>query len=484
MTVRTRLIASLGTMGLILILPALVGLGRLSELRNIAVDLRDRQAAATMAIGSLQASLTRFDQVQRRYIIVPDQALRVGMRDALDQAVADVGTLNEAGYALDVAPVMVELTWLGEATGRIEELMESGQEMEATEFFEQVKPRLAGAIAALEPIAISIDSGTAASAGRAQVIASRAGQGIVLVVALAILIAGLIGLRITHSLTEPLGRLQRGMARVAQGEFQAPSDLPYDRADELGGLSRSFRMMTAQLAEFQRVRAEFVSMASHELKTPLNVIGGNVEILQEGVYGDLAKEQLGALATVGDQVNILTGHVNQLLNLSRFEAGAFDLQPERVSVDDLVSGTRSSFEALARQQQIELITDVEATAPAAILGDVDRLRNEVLGNLISNAFKFTTAGGRIAIKALGSVAELRIEVQDTGEGIPADQLEHIFDKYYQPRSHARALGSGLGLAIARHVVEAHGGRIGVESRPGEGARFWFTVPVGLAESAA
>ncbi|MEN8143620.1 MAG: HAMP domain-containing sensor histidine kinase [Gemmatimonadota bacterium] len=483
MTVRTRLIASLGTMGIILILPALVGLGRLTELRNIAVDLRDRQAAATMAIGSLQASLTRFDQVQRRYIIVPDPTFRAGMREALDQAVADVSTLNEAGYEDEVAFVMAEISWLGEATGRIEELMESGREMQATEYFEGVKPRLAGTIKALEPIAESIDRATSASAGRAQVIASRAGQGIVMVVALSILIAGLIGLRITHSLTDPLGRLQRGMARVAQGEFQAPADLPYDRADELGGLSRSFRMMTAQLAEFQRVRAEFVSMASHELKTPLNVIGGNVEILQEGVYGELKSEQLGALATVGDQVNILTGHVNQLLNLSRFEAGAFDLQPERVSVDDLLSGVRSSFEALARQQQIELITDVEPTAPDAVLGDVDRLRNEVLGNLLSNAFKFTTAGGRIGIKALGSAAELRIEVQDTGEGIPADEMEHIFDKYYQPRSHARALGSGLGLAIARHVVEAHGGRIGVESSPGAGARFWFTVPIG-AESAA
>lgn len=206
------------------------------------------------------------------------------------------------------------------------------------------------------------------------------------------------------------------------------------------------------------------------------MIGGYAEILDEGHLGAITAEQRESLRTISDQVNLLTSLVNQLLDLSRFEPGAFHLLMEEVHVHDLMAGVSMAFEALARPQEIDFVVQVDPSAPTTVTGDMDRLRNEVLGNLLSNAFKFTPRGGRIVVRASGVEGARRVEVEDSGEGIPPDQLPRVFEKYYQHRSQARSQGAGLGLAIARDIVEGHGGRIGATSEVGTGTTFWFTVP--------
>jgi signal transduction histidine kinase len=120
--------------------------------------------------------------------------------------------------------------------------------------------------------------------------------------------------------------------------------------------------------------------------------------------------------------------------------------------------------------------DVEPSAPAIVPGDADRLRDQVLGNLLGNALKFTSSGGWIRVRCWGSDGSLNIEVADSGEGMPADQLPHVFDKYYQIGEQARSKGAGLGLTIAHDIVEEHGGTISVRSRQGEGTTFVVTLP--------
>jgi signal transduction histidine kinase len=147
-----------------------------------------------------------------------------------------------------------------------------------------------------------------------------------------------------------------------------------------------------------------------------------------------------------------------------------------VEVDDLFERVRLSFDALARQRHIDLIMDVAPDLPATIPGDSDRLRDQVLGNILSNAIKFTPEEGTVTLRVRAG-ARLEVEVEDTGPGIPPDQLPHIFDKYFPVGDHARSKGAGLGLAIAREIVDAHGGRIHALSAPGGGTTVCIQLPL-------
>jgi signal transduction histidine kinase len=290
-------------------------------------------------------------------------------------------------------------------------------------------------------------------------------------------VALLLGAWTTRAVTRPIRQVQQAMARVADGEFVVPEALPYDRSDELGGLSRSFRTMTERLAELDRMKAEFISVASHELKTPLNVIGGYAELLDDGVYGPLEEKQHEALQSIQDQTRTLTDLVNQLLDLSRIEAGGFRVELMDVQSSELFGAVRRMFEPLAKQKNIAFDVVVDDDFPRVLRADPDRLRNEVLGNLLSNAFKFTPEGGSIRLEAHdGTEDRVRLDVRDSGGGIPQDELQHIFDKFYQVGPEARVQGSGLGLAIAREIVEAHGGDISAESARGKGTTFHIVLP--------
>jgi signal transduction histidine kinase len=146
-------------------------------------------------------------------------------------------------------------------------------------------------------------------------------------------------------------------------------------------------------------------------------------------------------------------------------------------VADLLLGVQRSFEALSRQRKIRFEIVTEPTAPATIIGDEDRLRNEVLGNLVTNAFKFSDAGDRVTVLATGSEGHLEFEVSDTGLGIESAELERIFDRYYQTGDGKRVAGSGLGLAIAKEIVTQHGGTITASSAEGKGTTFRVVLPV-------
>jgi signal transduction histidine kinase len=477
MTVRTRLLLTLLAIALLLVVPAAYGLGRLRELRDITYELSGRHATAAVALGRLQASIADLDRFQRSYIAAPGPAARDAMWEALETARDQLGRLDQAGYDEELVSMADALEKLDTAAAHVQELVEAGQVMAATDYFRGVRRLLGSAQVALSPIALAIDERSTVAAARARRVSRTANGATILVLLMSVSLAVAVGLWLTTSITGPLHKLQRAMSRVAEGEFEVPPDLPYESGDEIGGLSRSFGAMTAQLAELNRLKAEFVSMASHELKTPINVIGGYAEMIEEGMYGELNDRQREALVAVREQVDTLTGQVNQLLDLSRFESGALQIEMDKVKLRDLFTSVRRAFDALARQKGVEFSVEVEETAPELITGDFDRLRNEVLGNVLGNAFKFTPGGGSIDIAAKGEGDRLLIIVRDTGGGIPAEDLPFIFEKYYQSGQRARAMGTGLGLAIAREIVEIHGGRIEAESEAGEGTTFRINLPI-------
>lgn len=477
MTLRVRLLLSLAVMGVLLIYPALYGLARLMEIGEVARRLEGPQSEATAAVGRARTALAELDRHQRAYIVAGDSLSRRSMWTAVRSAEEAVATLERVGFVEAGGAVDRDVQRLAAATGEIDSLVHGGAAAQATAAFRTVASLYdeadSGLVSAFE--AIEREGARSLAETGAGIAATRSTIGLTALLALASAIG--LGLWIVRAFERPILDLRNAMTGMASGNFSVPEGLPYGRPDEIGDLSRSFRSMTEQLARLQRLRAEFVSMASHELKNPLNVIGGYAEILDEGQFGELNAEQRQSLRAIHEQVSVLTRLVNQLLDLGRYEAGALDLQRDAVSVPDLLEGVVRSFGSLARQRGIDLCMRISANAPPVVWGDVERLRNEVLGNLLSNAVKFTPAGGTVTVSAAADDRGLRVRVCDTGPGIPQDRTALVFEKFYQADSPARSLGAGLGLAIARDMVVAHGGQIGVESEPGGGATFWFTVPV-------
>jgi signal transduction histidine kinase len=224
-----------------------------------------------------------------------------------------------------------------------------------------------------------------------------------------------------------------------------------------------------------------VSIASHELKTPINVILGYLQLMEEGAYGEMTPKQEEILHTLETQAQSLARLSKQLLDVSRFEAGGGSIAPRPIELRAFLVELEAGFRVLAQQRGIGLHVTWSDDAPHEVQWDADRM-SEVLGNLLSNAVKFTAAGGHVGLNAERRDDTVIIEVRDTGAGIAGDQLPHVFEKFYQAdnQDSASQKGTGLGLAIAKEIVEAHGGTIGCESEPGVGTTFTIQLPTLVA----
>lgn len=238
-----------------------------------------------------------------------------------------------------------------------------------------------------------------------------------------------------------------------------------------------------QLQELDRLKSAFVGIVSHELRTPLTPIKTLVENLLDGVGGSLSEQQHHYLSRIQANADRLTRMLNELLDLSKIEAGKTELRPTVLSIQELIADVLDVLQPLAQQKSITMeVTSLDGIPK--VHADRDKLY-EVLANLVDNAIKFTPSGGRIQIgtKVLND-RYIRVEVSDTGCGIPEEDLPKIFDKFYRVHSllsnHA---GAGLGLAIAKGLIELHGGTIGVESTSGKGSHFYFTVPYATSKVA-
>jgi signal transduction histidine kinase len=477
MTIRARLLTSFGVVAALLVLPLAYGLQQLWAVRGIAMALRSEHAEAYAALGTLREGLAEYDRNARSYVIAPDPTFRSGLSEALARAVDATGRLTSAGYDRDAVPLAASLDSLGVRTRLLEGLVEAGRAEEATAFLSGVvEPVLAHAQARVPPLGDAIGRAGTGAALEAQEITAQALRTATLASALALLLGTGVALWVTAALTGPLGRLRRNMASVAGGTMAAGT-LPYHRTDEIGELCRSFAAMTQRLTELDRMRGEFLNVVSHDLKAPLTLIRGCAELIEEVEPRELGSEQRELVRSIGEHVGVLAKRVDQLLSLGRLEARAYPLHPEAIPVVPTFEMLRAAYERQARHQGIELTVRIEPSAPTMICADPDGLQHEIAGNLLSNALKFTPIGGSITVRVWGDGDQLRFTVADTGVGIPAEELPWVFTKYYQADgSRGGGLGTGLGLAIARQVVEAHGGRITVESsRPG-GSVFDVSLP--------
>jgi len=234
-----------------------------------------------------------------------------------------------------------------------------------------------------------------------------------------------------------------------------------------------------KLKELDRLKSEFVATASHELKTPLTSIGMSIGLLQERAEAKLNDREQELLTVAGEDVARLGRLVNDLLDLSKIEAGKIDLALEAVPVSLLVDKAVQRLKAQAEEKGLELINRIPGHLPD-VRADANKV-TWVLTNLISNALRYTHTGGHIELRAAPAGSKMHLSVQDDGEGIPYAYQAKIFDKFVQVGGEKSLGGSGLGLAICKEIVRAHGGSIWVDSTPGLGATFTFTLPLASAQ---
>ncbi len=297
----------------------------------------------------------------------------------------------------------------------------------------------------------------------------------VFVTAVAVGLVGLVlGSLLVRQITAPVGAMSAAAEAIAGGDLNRR--VPIASGDEIGRLGRSFNRMAESLARAEVLRRNMVADIAHELRTPLSVIQGNLEALLDGVF-PLDREHV---AVVHEETLLLSRLVADLRDLALAEAGELRLELSVTDVAEVIAGTVKGFQAQAGEKGVTLAVEQPAELPL-VMADEQRLA-QVLHNLLNNGLRHTPVGGTVTVRAKRVGDEVQVTVADTGEGIPAEALPYVFERFYRAdRSRARTTGgSGLGLAIAKRIVEAHGGRIWARSWLGAGSTFAFSLPLLVA----
>jgi two-component system phosphate regulon sensor histidine kinase PhoR len=228
------------------------------------------------------------------------------------------------------------------------------------------------------------------------------------------------------------------------------------------------------LRNLQTMRRELIGNISHEFRTPLAGIKAMMETLSSGAVDD-KKAARDFLTRIDSEVARLTQLVAELTELSRIETGKAELEKEPVDLNQLVEEVIAQLSPQAERQKIAISQDCAADLPS-VPADKDRVR-QVIANLVHNAIKFTRPGGRITITTKMLEGSVVVDIADTGIGIPKEDLARVFERFYKGDKARAGEGTGMGLAIAKHVIEAHGGNIWVESEEGKGSTFSFSLPL-------
>ncbi|CAN5687424.1 hypothetical protein BH23GEM1_BH23GEM1_08820 [soil metagenome] len=484
MTLRARLSVGLIGIALVLLVPLLLALNSLERLEETNRELRDTDFAASIAIGRLRTATDDVRAAENALLFVHDDSSRRRMAAHIASADSLATMLREYNLTRESALIRASLARIRDAAAAEYEAARQGRPRDAEQISaDSFLPQIARINTTVRQTEADLRGRTAERVDEASAVTIDAQRTAAAALVIALLLALLIALWLLRSISTPVFFLERGMRAVADGDFSYR--LPYSgtRRDEFGRLAGSYESMARQLAELDKLKAEFISVASHELKTPINVIIGYLELLREGIYGELSPRQMEIAATIEKQAQTLTRLIRQLLDVSRFEAGGGKIDPRKVDLEHFLHHLEAAFQGLAVQRGIAFTVHRSPSVPAEVHWDEDRM-NEVLGNLLSNAFKFTPRDGDVSLAVEGDRSKVRITIRDTGAGIPADQLPHVFEKFYQADNQASAAlkGTGLGLAIAKQIVEAHQGTISVDSTEGAGTTFQLTLPVTVSVS--
>jgi signal transduction histidine kinase len=481
--VQTKLLVAFLTIVGLLIVLGTVGLSVLNGVNDQTDELIE-----------LQRKIAAFRQVQHdttnqlhgisTALLIPDDRM-------LDAAVRQ---LNQFGYDLDrldfvakgeaelLGQVRQEYNRFIDVATQVVELIRGGDAAEARKVqTKQITP-LADRLERLTNQLVNIAEADMVAAIDETEQAYRTSQYIVIGFALgSILLALALGYVISSSLIGPVREIEAGLRQIAAGDFTQRVHVV--NRDELSMLaadvnrtSEELGRLYRQLEEASRHKSEFLANTSHELRTPLNAILGYTELIQDNIYGDVPAKIREILERVQSNGRHLLGLINDVLDLSKIEAGQLTLSIADYSIKEVVQTVVTATESLADEKKLLLKTDIAEDLPPGE-GDERRITQALL-NLVGNAIKFTETG-EVAVQASAVNGAFQVAVADTGPGISATDQQRIFEEFQQIDSSStrKKGGTGLGLAISKKIIELHGGRIWVESELGRGSVFRFTLPV-------
>ena len=294
-----------------------------------------------------------------------------------------------------------------------------------------------------------------------------------------VIVALLLGFVLSRSLIGPIRKMDTRLAAIASGDFSGHVDVP--NRDELGALATNLNRMNDQLGRLygeletaSRHKSEFLANMSHELRTPLNAVIGFSEVLQDRLFGDLNDKQAEYVADIHASGRHLLALINDILDLSKIEAGRMGLQITLFALSDVVQNSVALSRERATREGIAL--GLEVDPGIGVIEADERMLKQVLFNLLSNALKFTAKGGHVGVSAQAVGDDVVVSVRDDGVGIASADQARIFEEFQQVGTSHLQEGTGLGLAISRRFIELHGGSLRVESEPSHGSTFTFTIP--------
>lgn len=479
LTLRARI--AIGAIGIALVLavPLIFTTHALRRVHTTTQELRTGEFAASLLLGKFREGTDKLRQADDAIIFLYDSDSWTKMDSGIKQMKELTDSLDTYNLHAAATEIRLALDSLSVLSRRSFELASDERPREAEDIsYQQVRPRISVIDQTISAAEFLLRIRTRDRVDAATVATAAAQRAALTTVFFALILAGIITIWLTRSISKPVHDLETGMQAVSEGDFSYRLRIPPDRGDEFGRLSASFDGMTRQLADLDKLKAEFVSIASHELKTPINVILGYIELLQEGIYGRLNEGQREVCGTIGGQAQNLTRLVKRLLDVSKYEAGGGKLDCRAMNLNDFLETLKSSFNALAMQRGVRFQLIKDAALPREVRWDEDRM-NEVVGNILANAFKFTPRGGVVELSTRATVDSIEISVRDSGAGIPPEHLSRVFNKFYQADNQAKAStgGTGLGLAISKHIVEAHTGAITIDSTVGTGTTVTITLPI-------
>jgi len=481
--VHTKLLAAFLTIVVLLIAVGAVSLEALSAVNRRSEDLVKLQRKIA-AYRQLQHDTTAQLYSVAAALLVPDER-------SLDSILRQ---LNQFGYDLDrlqfVARDEVEL--LGRVRAdydefirvvtRVVELIRGGRAAEGRDLqLAQATPLADRLERLMNQLVNQAEADMVASVDTSHDAFVRARWVVIGFAVGAIGLALTLGFAISWSLIGAVKAMDAGLAQIASGDFSRHVDIP--NRDELGALAANLNRMNDELGRVYREleaasrhKSEFLANMSHELRTPLNAIIGFSEVLDDRMFGELNEKQAQYVRVVLNSGRHLLSLINDILDLSKVEAGRMELEVGTFSLQMALENALTLIHDRAARHGLTVELTVDET-----LGDVEgdeRKLKQVLLNLLSNAVKFTPDGGRIEVRAIPANGSVEVSVTDTGVGIAPDDQEAIFEEFRQVGTdYARKReGTGLGLALARKFVELHGGRLWVKSEIGRGSTFTFTFP--------
>jgi len=485
------LLVAVGALGLRVLAQSNDRVSELGPLQERAAAYGKLQSDTSNVRNLLSENLRRSDDF---YLVWPDAVpidLGPNARVAVDQAVANQVSRIEAATYPDrlgfVPPAEDEsvLVDIREQSARLSKLM-----VEVIDDSNDARrARVEQLAVGLNQLASKLANTTTANASELIADNARAyasSRSLYVGVAVgAIGLALILGFLLSWSVVGPIQRIDPRLAAIAGGDFSGHVDV--ENRDELGALAANvnrtndeLRRVYSELEETSRHKSEFLASMSHELRTPLNAIIGFSEVLREAMFGPVNEKQAEYLDDIISSGNHLLSLINDVLDLSKVEAGQVELEVGPFSLRQALERgvVMVREQATVEGVQVELSAGPEVDV---VQGDERRIK-QVIFSLLSNAVKFTPAGGEVDVRAIRVNGEVRVSVADTGPGIAPGDHERIFEEFQQTDAGLERLeGTGLGLALSKRLVELHGGRIWLESELGKGSTFVFTLP---ARSAA